>query len=174
MRHKLCRSFHPWCPGVKNRCLYIYLRPRFSIFNSTKWAWCDPNGTFVNICWQSSLLPVDKIPRHHCTTITKGGTFLGQWVKCCITQVVWVFVIQWSSRTPRLPTGINTLMPKQNGRHFPDDILKCIFFNENVWISIKISLKFDPKCSMNNIPELVQIMALRRPGDKPLSEPMTI
>ena len=21
MRHKLCRSFHPWCPGVKNRCL---------------------------------------------------------------------------------------------------------------------------------------------------------
>ena len=22
MRHKLCRSFYPWCPGVKNRCLY--------------------------------------------------------------------------------------------------------------------------------------------------------
>ena len=22
MRHKLCRSFHPWCPGVKNRCLF--------------------------------------------------------------------------------------------------------------------------------------------------------
>ena len=21
MRHKLCRSFPPWCPGVKNRCL---------------------------------------------------------------------------------------------------------------------------------------------------------
>ena len=21
MRHNLCRSFHPWCPGVKNRCL---------------------------------------------------------------------------------------------------------------------------------------------------------
>ena len=21
MRHKLCRSFHPWCPGIKNRCL---------------------------------------------------------------------------------------------------------------------------------------------------------
>ena len=25
MRHKLCRSFHPWCPGVKNRCLYMYV-----------------------------------------------------------------------------------------------------------------------------------------------------
>ena len=24
MRHKLCRSFHPWCPGVKNRCLSAF------------------------------------------------------------------------------------------------------------------------------------------------------
>ena len=22
MRHKLCRSFHRWCPGVKTRCLF--------------------------------------------------------------------------------------------------------------------------------------------------------
>ena len=22
MRQKLCRSFHPWCPGVKSRCLF--------------------------------------------------------------------------------------------------------------------------------------------------------
>ena len=27
---------------------------------------------------------------------------------------------------------INTLRPRQNGRHFADDIFKCIFFNENV------------------------------------------
>ena len=27
--------------------------------------------------------------------------------------------------------GINTLRPRQNGRHFPDDIFKCIFLNEN-------------------------------------------
>ena len=46
------------------------------------------------------------------------------------------------------------------------------FFNENVWISIKISLKFVPKGPINNIPALVQIMAWRRLGDKPLSEPM--
>ena len=37
---------------------------------------------------------------------------------------------------------INTLRPRQNSRHFPDDIFKCIFLNENVWISIKISPKF--------------------------------
>ena len=37
---------------------------------------------------------------------------------------------------------------------------------------IRISLKFTPKDSINNIPALVQIMAWRRSGDKPLSEPM--
>ena len=69
---------------------------------------------------------------------------------------------------------INTLRPIQNGRHFTDDIFKCIFLNENVWISIKISLKFVPKGPINNIPTLVQIMAWRRPGDKPLSEAMMV
>ena len=52
--------------------------------------------------------------------------------------------------------------------------MKRIFFNENVWISIDISLKFVPKGPINKIPALVQVMARRRPGDKPLSEPMLI
>ena len=69
---------------------------------------------------------------------------------------------------------INTLRPRQNGRHFPDDILKLIFLNENVWISIEISLKFVSKGQINNIPALVQIMAWRRPGDKPSFEPMMV
>ena len=68
----------------------------------------------------------------------------------------------------------NTLRPRQNGRHFADDIFKRIFFNENVWISIKISLKFDPKGPINKILALFQIMAWRRPGDKQLSEAMLV
>ena len=44
---------------------------------------------------------------------------------------------------------------------------------EIIIISIKISLKFVFKGPIDNIPALVQIMAWRRPGDKPLSEPMT-
>ena len=52
--------------------------------------------------------------------------------------------------------------------------LKRIFLNENVRISIMISLKFVPKGPINNIPALVQIMAWRRSGDKPLSEPMMV
>ena len=71
-------------------------------------------------------------------------------------------------------TTFNTLRPRQNGRHFADAIFKRIFVNENIWIPIKISLKFVPKGSINNIPALVPIMAWRRPGDKPLSEPMMV
>ena len=48
------------------------------------------------------------------------------------------------------------------------------FFNQNIRISIKISLKFVPKCPVKYIASLVQIMAWRRPGDKPLSEPMMV
>ena len=50
---------------------------------------------------------------------------------------------------------VNTLSPRQDGRLFPDDIFKCIFLNENVLMSIKISLKFVPKDQINNIPALV-------------------
>ena len=88
-----------------------------------------------------------------------------------------------SSESPILPQlncvdpmgpVVNILRPRRNEQHFADDIFKRIFFNENVWISIKISLKFVPKGPINNIPALVQIMAWRRSGDKPLSEPMMV
>ena len=47
-----------------------------------------------------------------------------------------------------------------------------VFLNENVWILIKISLKFAPGSQINNIPAMFQIMTWHRPGNKPLSELM--
>ena len=67
---------------------------------------------------------------------------------------------------------LNSLSPGKNRRHFVDDVFKCNSLNENVWISINISLKFVPKGPINNIPALVQIMAWRQTGDKPIYEPM--
>ena len=92
---------------------------------------------------------------------------------CCFESVP--FIITYCSDLFHYSTPwLNTLSPKQHGRHFPDNIFKCIFLNEHVKISIKISLKFVPKGPINIIPALVQIMAWRRPGDKPLSEPMMV
>ena len=39
----------------------------------------------------------------------------------------------------------------QDGRHFPDAILKCIFLSENVQILITISPKFVPKGQYSSI-----------------------
>ena len=62
-----------------------------------------------------------------------------------------------------------TKWPPFSRRYFQIHFLKN-FFNENVWILLKISLKFFPEVRINDIPALVQIMACRQPGDKPLSE----
>ena len=42
----------------------------------------------------------------------------------------------------------------KNGRHFPDDIFRCIFMNEKICALIEISLKFVPKGPLNNNPAL--------------------
>ena len=52
------------------------------------------------------------------------------------------------------------------------DIFKHIFFNENIRISIQISLKFVPEGLIDNMSALVQVMAWRWKGDKPLPEAM--
>ena len=69
---------------------------------------------------------------------------------------------------------INTLRPRQICHHFVNDIFKCIVLNKNVWMLLKISPMFVPKVQIYDIPALVQIMAWRRPGDKPLSELMMV
>ena len=94
-----------------------------------------------------------------------SATYLGRWGNK-----------HWKSRRICVALGhdeLNTLRPGP-GYRFPDDIFKYIFLNENIWISIEISLRFVLKGSINNVQALVQIMAWRRPGDKSLSEPMMI
>ena len=53
----------------------------------------------------------------------------------------------------------------------------CHCQTNSLWkslILIKISLKFIPKGLIHNVPALVQIIAWRRPGEKPLSELMLV
>ena len=69
---------------------------------------------------------------------------------------------------------VYTLRPRQYRSQFADDIFTCNFFNENYCFLIKFSLKYVRKGQIDNNPALVQIMAWRRSGDKPLSEPMMI
>ena len=55
-----------------------------------------------------------------------------------------------------------------------DDIFNCIFLNENDRIPIHISLKYVLMSPVDNKPALIQVMAWRRTGDKPLPGSMKV
>ena len=57
---------------------------------------------------------------------------------------------------------INKLRPRQDDRHLKTAFANTL--NENIWISLIISLKFN-----HNMPPLVQIMAMYRSDNKPLN-----
>ena len=98
---------------------------------------------------------------------------------CMVQVMTWYLPVRrqavtWIKADSLSRTNFNYLLRlRQNRRHFVD-IFKSIFLNENALISIEISLKFIPKGPINNILVVVQIMAWRRPGDKPLSESVMI
>ena len=97
------------------------------------------------------------------------------WSWICVPIYINYCNFLWEIRViPVWNTRLRTLRQRQDGGHFPDDIFKGIFLIDDIWIAINISLKFVPKGQIDNIPALVQIMAWRRPGDKPLSDPMMI
>ena len=57
--------------------------------------------------------------------------------------------------SPLSSSAANAVSPGQNGRHFTDDVFKCIFLNEKFYILIQISLKFVTKYPIDNNPALV-------------------
>ena len=67
---------------------------------------------------------------------------------------------------------VNWSLPGQNDRHFADNVFKSSSLNEKFGISIWIFLKFVPKDPTDNKSILVQVMAWRQTGDKPLPGPM--
>ena len=81
----------------------------------------------------------------------------------------------WNKSRP--PTNQSPYLPHWGRDKWPTffrRLFKCIFLNENVWISPKILPKFVSKVPFSNIPALVEMFAWRRRGDKPLSEPMMV
>ena len=66
----------------------------------------------------------------------------------------------------------NNLTPPPPGRHFVRRHYRMIFLSENDIIPIRISLKFVLRSPIDNKSALVQVMARRRTGDKPLPDPM--
>ena len=99
-------------------------------------------------------------------TISLSSKHYEQWPDIpCISSWMFPFMCQLCARLSQLTMrrrSINTLIPRQNGRHFPDDIFKYIISHENVQISHKSSLQIVPEVRIDVISALVQIMVWRR------------
>ena len=67
--------------------------------------------------------------------------------------------VVYESQPLSRPQCVNTSRSRQNGCHFADDTSKCIFMNEEICISIQISLKFVAKGPISSKSALVQVMA---------------
>ena len=103
-----------------------------------------------------------------------------------IYRALWILMIWCINSRASVATVLNmqpcvpsclwviTLRPRQNCRHFADDISKSIFLMKMYEFRLRFDWCVVPKDPVNNIPPLVQIMAWRRPGDKPLFEPMMV
>ena len=84
--------------------------------------------------WSSLRLHADAISKHRCCNMKFTLTIQYFRFSDVILQIKgWEM---WQH--------FNTLRPRQNGRHFADDTFKRISLNENVRISIKISLNVVP------------------------------
>ena len=72
--------------------------------------------------------------------------------------------------TRELWRKFNTQSPRQNGPYFAGGIFQRIFCEENICIWIRINLKFVPRDPINCKSILVQAIAWRLFGPKPLHE----
>ena len=142
-------------------------------------AWAQNSLLLQSLSSEFITAPKPELRIHYCSNFFGYPTLGCQ--KLFFSNIFLINMAQWAKTESELYClqqlkcrPVNTLRPRQNVRHLADDTFKPIFLNENIRISIKISLKFVPKVPINNIPALVQIMAWRRPGDKPLSELMLV
>ena len=87
-----------------------------------------------------------------CWFMVPGINWLALKSKCSAVMISMHPAVDFKNSIYHCNHDSNTLRPRRNGTHFADDIFKHIFFNENISISIQISLKFVPRGPINNIP----------------------
>ena len=133
------------------------------------------------ICVPNNEAPWWFIYKISCCCIT--GSFLHRTPSPCIKVYMlyywrcnFISYQVWYSASPLLKqhSKLETFSPRQDGHHSPDDIFKCIFFNENWFIFFSNATAICSQGQIDNKPALVQIMAWCRLGTKPLSGPMMV
>ena len=127
-----------------------------------------------NFIWNSNIFIQENAFEH---VVSEMVAILTQKDHIWLPPISWHIIREGASRSAYNASKIqilNTLRLRRNVRLFTGGLYKCIFLNENLGLSIKISLKFVPEGSVNNVSSFIHIMAWHRSGDKPLSETMIV
>ena len=160
------RSLHQWPRGA------VWWRESGSTLAQARACCRSATRHYLNQRW----LILWSILYSLATNIYSALQLSGKWWLLNTTCLNITFGIAWRYWVANVGSDLSfhTLRPRQRGRHFADDTFRHISLNEDVRNSIEISMNFVPKEPINHIPALVQIMAWRRPGDMPLSEPIMV
>ena len=132
-------------------------------------------ATAVRLLWCSDMAELD---RYITLSLTPSIYFpwmnAGKWICNTITQLrtITVYIMldifaldlnanmiirtKWSRfyrptseiSSEIISLTVYTLRPKQHDRNFPDDIFKCIFLNDNVWISLRFHWSLFPRVQL--------------------------
>ena len=121
----------------------ILSRPQCVEKNITKYSIYGQPLSSPSTCWPPVRLLINTY--FYLESLSIWGMLTARVIGC--THLQW-----W------MADMFNTMRPRQNGRFFSNNMLKYISLNENIWVSINISLKFVSIGPINNILVLIQIM----------------
>ena len=151
MKYKVLMETVTWIVSIILNFLFVTMCSKSFIFHSL-----IPLAVAMTL---ASLVGLSGI------TLTRLAHYTLLAVKMRHSHAHWYYTSPYSSLASIiglyvmcLPSGvsfINSTPPGWNGRHFADDIFRCIFINEVFGILIEISLKFVPKGPIDNNPALV-------------------
>ena len=161
---RILRNFHPWNSPVFSRMRISCIKIRQS-WDRLIFIMGDPIP--VRRLFFLSKRPLTFLQSY----LTKSGTFYRRDVSkivACLQRLKTVL----RSRLICSPTVVwfHTLAPKQNGYHATNDILECMFLNENVWLLIRSSRKLFLMVMNNSNPPSVKIMVWWWIGYRPRSD----
>ena len=130
---------------LKSHCLHVNMTTLHFVFRAAKPILFTANlGIHVSgwICIDGSCPEQQSLMKNicyvHLRTVWHEVHKLGTHSLCGCALMKWCWCYSnWSDRLQLSINKINTLKSRQNGHHFVDDLFKCIYVIENVWISVK-------------------------------------
>ena len=161
-------KLHSWNKNVFNLCVTFEQHT----FRNPKKMFHLLHMAHAKDSLDKKLLHFDLLSTEMCSPIKCKSTCSAWSYQPKMTQYTCKCINRFQSNTFISLMWVNSSLPGQNGRHLADDIFKCISLIEKHEFRLTIHWSLFLRVQLTIRQHLIQIMAWRRPRDKPSSEPM--